>query len=325
VLRSRIALALLSTAAVVRAEPASSEAAVHLSWIRSSTAVSCPDAGHVQADVVRRLGRNPFGEPSHVFVEASVSKDGATWRAEIEMRDAGGASLGSRRVSSDGPTCASLGAAAGLAIALMIDPDALLEPRPAPPPAEVAPPETPARPAPVEPAPARRGTLVLSVLGAGRILPGAAFGARLAGDLRLSDRLDLGVASTFLPDRRQSREGNEVSFGLFWGSLGPCYRFVDTPHVSSFGCASLLFGVLRTGVFDPVRARTGALPWAGASAGVRLGWSPVSPLRFEGAAELIAPFYRRNYLVERAPGDNVAVFSDPVVGAAGFVGVGVQY
>jgi hypothetical protein len=37
---------------------------VHLSWIRPATASSCPDAGDIQADVVQRLGRHPFTEPS---------------------------------------------------------------------------------------------------------------------------------------------------------------------------------------------------------------------------------------------------------------------
>jgi hypothetical protein len=320
-----LALAVLATSSLVRAEADDRKAGVHLSWIRSPAAVSCPDAGHVQADVVRRLGGNPFTEPSHTFVEASVSKDAGTWQAEIEMRDPAGGSLGSRKVSSDGPSCTSLAAAAGLAIALMIDPDALLNRPPAPPPKDVAPPREPTAPAPIEAAPSRRGALAVSAIGTGRILPRAAFGVRLGGDIRLTDKIDLAIASTFLPEKRQSREGNDVSFGLVWGAVGPCYRIVDVPRVSLSGCAALLIGALRTVVFDPVRARTSALPWAGASAGLRVAWSPLPPFELEAGVDLLIPFYRRTYLVERAPGDNVAVFSDPAVGGGGFLGLGVQY
>jgi hypothetical protein len=321
-----IALVILATGfARAQTEPAAGgKTGVHLSWIRSAAAASCPDAGHVQADVVRRLGSDPFTEPSRLFVEASVSKDGGSWQAEIEMRDASGSSLGSRKVAGDGPHCASLASAAGLAIALMIDPDAMLDHRPSPAPVEVAPKEAPARPPPAERA-SRRGALALSAAFAGHILPHAAFGASLAGEVRLVGRLDLAVSSTFLPEKRQSRDGNDVSFGLVWGAVGPCYRMVDVATISLSGCGALLVGALRTVVFDPVRARTSALPWAGASAGVRVGWSPVAPLLLEGGVDLIAPFYRRSYLVEHAPGDNVAVFDDPALAGAGFLGLGVQY
>jgi hypothetical protein len=165
----------------------------------------------------------------------------------------------------------------------------------------------------------------LSAIGTGRVLPRAAFGARLAGDIRLVDKLDLAIASTFLPESRQSREGNDVSFGLFWGAVGPCYRIVDASRARLSGCGALLVGALRTVTFDPVRTRTSALPWAGASAGLRVGWSPSSPFQLEVGVDLLVPFYRRTYLVERSPGDNVAVFSDPAIAIAGFLGVGVQY
>jgi hypothetical protein len=255
-----------------------------------------------------------------------VSKEGATWQAEIEMRDAGGGSLGSRKVAGDGPQCTSLAAAAGLAIALMIDPDAMLEPRPVPPPADVVRKDAPARPpAPIEPISARRGALTVAMIATARVLPRTAPGVQLEGDLRLADRLDIAISTTFLPEKRQSREGNDVSFGLFWGSVGPCYRMLDASRVSLSGCTALLVGALRTAVFDPIRARTSALPWAAASAGLRAAWAPIPAFEVEGGVELLTPFYRRDYLVERAPGDNVVVFSDPAVAGAGFVGVGVQY
>jgi hypothetical protein len=320
-----VALALLADVSPVRAEPEDRKAGVHLSWTRSPAAASCPDAGLVQADVARRLGGNPFTEPSHLFVEASVSKEGGTWQAEIEMREADGSSLGSRKVASDGPHCASLAAAAGLAIALMIDPDALFD-RPSPPaPREPVAREAPERTRPIEVAAPQRGALFLSAIGADRVLPRAAFGVRLLGEVRLADRIDLTIASALLPEKRQSREGNDVSFGLVWGAVGPCYRIVDAPRVSLSGCAAALVGALRSVVFDPVRARTSALPWAGASAGLRVGWSPVHRFEIEGGVDLIAPFYHRTYLVERAPADNVAVFSDPAIAGAGFLGIGVQY
>src|SRR5450755_3770225 len=97
---------------------------LRLSWVRSASAASCPDAGHVEADVEQRLGWSPFVHPNAASesIEASVTRDNDVWRAAIELRAADGSSLGSRDVESPAASCASLAAAAGLAIALMIEP-----------------------------------------------------------------------------------------------------------------------------------------------------------------------------------------------------------
>ncbi len=298
---------------------------MHLSWIRSTAAVSCPDAGRVQADVVRRLGRNPFAEPSRIFVEAAVSRDERVWRADIEMRDDGGNPLGSRRVESDSSHCASLASAAGLAIALMIDPDAGID-RPTPPLARKA---GKARPQIANPSPPRaaapRGELVAALVGTSRVLPRPSVGGRLAGDLRLLGRLDATLSLAFLPEKRTLERGEQVSFGLFWGAVGPCYRLVDAASVTLSGCATFLLGALRTVVFDPARARASQFIWADAALGLRVGLSPWPAFRLEGGVDLLTPAFRRDYLVETAPGRYVAVFSDPSVAGSGFIGLGVQY
>jgi hypothetical protein len=78
-------------------------------------------------------------------------------------------------------------------------------------------------------------------------------------------------------------------------------------------------------VFDPARAHVGQLPWSAVGGGVRVGLSPLPPLQLEGGVDLMTPLFRRDYLVERGPGDYVAVFSDPALAGVGFVGLGVQY
>jgi hypothetical protein len=156
-------------------------------------------------------------------------------------------------------------------------------------------------------------------------LPEPALGGRLAAELRLLSRLDASLSFAFLPERRELRQGQDVSFGLLWGALGPCYRVVDSASVQLSGCATVLLGALRTVVFDPARARSSQLWWGAAAAGVRVGVSPIAPLTLQGGVDLMTPFFRRDYLVERAPDDYVTVFSDPSWSGAGFVGLGVQY
>ncbi len=311
----------------VSAQGPTGRAGVHLSWSRSDAASSCPNAGRVQADVVRRLRRSPFSEPSSVFIEATISKLGEVWLAQIEMRDSAGSQLGSRRVESDNPSCTSLGSAAGLAIALMIDPDALLESpsAPTPPPSAVARPAPPPKAPRAEPAPRRRIALLASLVGVSRALPQPALGGRLDAELSVIGRLDVSLALAFLPERREVRQGEDVSFGLLWGALGPCYRLVDASSITLSGCATFSFGTLRTVVFDPSRARTSQLPWSAVATGVRVGLSPLRRVQLEGGVDLMTPLYRRDYLVERAPDQHVSVFSDPAVAGAGFIGLGVQY
>lgn len=319
----------VSVAALAFPGQAQSARAVHLSWVRAPEALECGDAGQVQADVVRRLGKSPFSEPSKVFVEATVSKPDGVFVAQLEMRDEAGTSLGSRRVASEAPTCASLVAAAGLAIALMIDPDAALAPpsapAPVPPSLPLAPPRIIAAPPEVPTPRAPQLTFGVGALVAARLLPQAAVGVRLGADQRLASRLHAELSLSFLPQVRQELRGVDVGFGLTYGSLGLCYEPLAAARVTLAACGFGQVGAMSVNAYDPARSRTGQLLWSTAGLGLRAGWAVAEPLVLRVGVEGTTPIQRREYAVARVSEPAVVVFRDPALAATLHLGLALRF
>jgi hypothetical protein len=341
-LASSIAFSARSAAA----EPsAAAERALRLSWVRSASAASCPDVAHVEADVERRLGWSPFarGSGASESIEALVSRDKDVFRAVIELRAADGASQGSREVESPAASCASLAAAAGLAIALMIEP--LLptesESRPALAPPAATPAEMPAAAAvkaptgaASKPLPARtepEQSLSLGAIGLSRVLPQFSLGVTLVADVRVVNRLYAVVSGSLLPEQRQNAGGANVGFGLSLASVGGCYRLPFAESWSISSCAALLLGSMQVivtipepqaTVANPDQAAPGSRLWWAGSAGLRLGWNFG---RFEAALGLdaLAHFSRQRYVIERP--NPTSFFVEPAAAAAGSFVWGVHY
>ncbi|MCC6527634.1 MAG: hypothetical protein IT373_33620 [Polyangiaceae bacterium] len=120
--------------------PASSS----LGWSRLPGAESCIGSSELARAVEKLLGRSVFvsAAQADVAVEGHVEPVAAPagWRAVITMADRSGKPLGSREIPSTDRSCRALDEPVALAVALMIDPDALSGPPPPPPP-----------PSPVEP------------------------------------------------------------------------------------------------------------------------------------------------------------------------------
>ena len=304
------------------------DAGVHLSWVRSESALECGNAGLVQADVVRRLRKNPFTEPSRVFVEAHVTRVGTAFQAQLELRDERGQPLGTRRVTSDAASCDSLVSAAALAIALMIDPDAVLappEPPPAPPPASTTPPATASVPPALGPENRARGGLLAALVGSSRVLPRAALGMRVGIEVLPLRRWGAELSLTFLPEVRQQLRGFDVSFGLTYASLGLCYQLLDATTVQLGACALGSAGALHATAFEPARGVRGQLFSSGAGAGLRAAWQLAPPVLVRAGVEASVPLERRDYLMRRGALEEVTVFSDPSFSATLHVGLGVRF
>ena len=302
---------------------------MHLSWVRAPSAIECGDAGRVQADVVRRLGKNPFSEPSRYFIEATVSAQATSFQAELEMRDESGASLGSRKVVSDAATCASLVSAAELAIALMIDPDAAILRRL--PPAPIEPKKAESKPlevAPVAPSPPprlNRAAWFVALVAASRVLPQAAMGARVGGEVRLLRRLDFEASLTLLPEMRQTLSGFDTGFGLTYGTGGLCFRLLDHEDVTLAGCGFGSVGAMHAVAYEPARGRQGQLLWSATGVGLRAAWVLARPLALRAGVEGSVPLERRDYVVSRARGAEAVVFRDPAVSATLHLGLSVRF
>ncbi len=110
-----------------------------LSWVRLDGADSCIATQALARAVEARLGHSVFVSPSaaELSVEGRVGPvtgDVAVkWRATVTLRGKDGLALGTRTMESGDAACSGLDDKLALAIALMIDPDALSHPDPPPP------------------------------------------------------------------------------------------------------------------------------------------------------------------------------------------------
>lgn len=308
---------------------------VHLSWVRDAEAAeACPDALHVQADVVRRLGFSPFvsGDASSASIEVLVTHSRTLWQAAAVMRGADGTLRGNRRVESAAADCHSLAAAAALAIALMIDPEAAIrptplspapQPKPLPEPASPTPPVAP----PPPPAPLRgpRGALAVGALVAGGVLPRAAVGPLLRGELELGKRWSVVVSAQFLPEQRLTRAGAEAWLGLALGGAGPCYRVELGERWAVASCASLLLGSLSLSIASPEDVEAGPRAWWGLACGLRLSMR-AGAFELALGADALAHLARRNYTVSRQqPLRTESLFTEPGAGVLGSLTTGVRF
>jgi hypothetical protein len=94
-----------------------------LVWVRGERTDSCADGDAIRSRVTQRLGKDVFGEPAGRSIESVLQHEGDDWEVHIYVRAAGGQLAGSRMLTSHGPTCSAIEAAATLAIVLAIDPD----------------------------------------------------------------------------------------------------------------------------------------------------------------------------------------------------------
>lgn len=146
-------LAALTFGPWVAADPV--PATVRFAWVRGTDADECPDASAMRADVTRRLRRDPFDESGPRSIEAVVERAPVGWRATLRVRDGDGSLLGERTLTHDATRCAPIADASALAIALAVDPDAVVEPASSTAPAPSSPPPRPRAPrrAPTPPGP----------------------------------------------------------------------------------------------------------------------------------------------------------------------------
>ena len=104
---------------------------VSLKVTRRPGANGCPSESELRRDVTSILGYAPFEAHAPRRVHAVLSVKEGNLQASIELVEVRtGRKLGLRELSAEGPSCAELGAAVALAIALAIDP--LAQPPPSP-------------------------------------------------------------------------------------------------------------------------------------------------------------------------------------------------
>jgi hypothetical protein len=213
--------------AVGREAAAAAPAQATLAYTPDPAAAACLGAGELRDAVAERLGYDAFstdasasrkasGEVSTVAVRLTHAARG--WHAEVRRYDARGALMGERAIDSAAADCKDITDATALAIALALDPAALLETPPPPPsPAPAAapgaalvalePPRVARDAAPAAAALAVRAHAGVGPIGSAGTAPRAAAGIEAWGGVAwgrfrvdLEGRADLPAAAMRVPD-----------------------------------------------------------------------------------------------------------------------------
>jgi hypothetical protein len=287
-----------------------------LSWVELPGAEACGGATSVAKAVEQRLGRAALVSPAQadLSIEGRAERVGSRLRAVLVLRDGTGVQLGSREIESEAADCSELRENVALAVALMIDPDAVLGPVPPlarPPPA--APPPTPPPPtivvqaveAPAAPSP----TVPWQVEPAANIaigygfLPSVAVGAM--------------VSTTILPPRIWPVE----VYGGVWGAqrlaaqasasaeltsafvgLGICPLSARRTEISFLVCAAGQVGVVGSAPTGFVTARGGSLPTVHLVVDAHLSFSLMRSVVARAGGSLAAALLRSEFVFDNAAG-----------------------
>jgi hypothetical protein len=286
---------------VAAATPAAARERLALSW---TAPAGCPDAAAVRTEVHRLLGGEAHAAARVVIVTAVVVEERpGAWQVTLETPRAGGIRV------VRGSTCAAIGDAAAVILALMIDPTAVLEPRrpPASAPARRAasqpatapqpPPRPPAPPASPRP---RRVAGRVAVFGGVDVtsLPGTSPGVGGSGALQLGrQRLELGFeywtgARGHVAARPAA--GGDLDLWLF--TLSTC-RALLAGRVELGPCLGLDLGRLHGSGFGVARPGEGAALWVALRGGVLASWEFARRWALFARLEAVIPLQRPRFVL----------------------------
>lgn len=330
---------LVSMSSIANAQEARGVAST-LSWTRAAGAEACPTVVQVAAELEGLLGRSVLVDASVAdrIVEVSVAPGtDAPFVARIQVSSPTGEVLGLRELAAHEADCSDLLEGASMAIALMIDPDALAREREdeveeveevedeavededgdeiddARPPIEVP------VIAPAAPEPPTRFNLDVGgagTLAVGPFVSGAGYARAL---LSLPGFVPFGVVGMLQPFSRAESTGGAVDFTTVLGGVTICPLFFHGARFSIEGCAGVdLGGALVVGNARPMMLRENErfLVQLDVQAAGRVVL--VGPLALHLLAALLVPFRNEAWL----QADGSVFFSPEPVG--GMVGLGVS-
>ncbi len=317
-----------------------------LSWVRLPGAEGCVATQALARAVEDRLGRSVFvsAAQADVSVEGRVEpvRSGG-YRAVLTLRDASGALLGTREIARAEPSCEAMSEPLALVIAVMIDPDAALGPKPAseavdagapqdaaPPVDDAAPPPPPPPPAP-PPAPRPPPTTPWTFEGSAAIVgsvgmlprPGIGVGGNALLTPPKFPTLE-GFGAIFFDNTASAENGAYTTFNLGYVGSGLCPFALLGQVARFFGCVESHLGVVRnrqtgfvSGPSDDFRVLVDSALEA------RVTLRLFGPFAFRAGVAGAVPWLRYEYRYARADGSSARTFRmAPVVGIAD-VGLGL--
>ncbi len=320
------ACALLVFAALTApSQSAQGRTPVRLEWVRGSGAGECPSAAVLEAQVKRRLGWACFDDAATARLEGLLDRQGKQWVASLWF-DPGEATErpAPRVIRSDAESCASLGEAVVLAVALVIDPaNAFREPAPE------APPKPPATPPPaVPPAPpavavpeARRRVdgigSVRSVLDFG-IAPRTSWGAELALGLGTRWRSELSLLALAARNDR----AREAQYSFAGAALALCPGLFVGTSWDLRACGRLTAGEVQTSLLSGERTQPGSRLSAFGQLGLRGSARLTSALWLDLEAAATSPLVKYRFYLE---GTERTLYQQPSIWLVSRLGLSLHF
>ncbi|HEX7664042.1 MAG TPA: hypothetical protein VF407_06025, partial [Polyangiaceae bacterium] len=327
-----------------------------LSWIRMPGAESCVPTQDLARDVETRLARPVFVSASQgdVSIEGRIEHRASKWHAIIVMRDAKGATIGTRELDRQEASCDGMREPLALVIAVMIDPDAALakptppppvdpnanasstpnanaNPNPTPAPIPEAPPPNPT-PEPPKPAPSPfHFEASASFLGAAGLTPSFAPGVGVNSLIEFPHvpiAID-GVAAIFLDQDADATASDgrkaTTSFTLAYLGGGLCPLRFRSERLHVFGCLVSELGVLRAKSqgFSTTDDKLGVLYNIGVEG--RITVRIAGPLAFRAGVSGVVPVIRSPFVYDKGGGQTEQIFQVAPVAATGDVGLGFLF
>jgi hypothetical protein len=328
--------------AVASSTRAADPPAVRLTWARGQDADGCPSGDEIQRQVQARLGRNPFADDAPRSIDTMIDRVDGVWHARIHVRDERGRSMGARDLTSESKDCTSIQAAAVLAIALTIDPNAPMHAPPsssAPasasaPPSSSAPPAvlTAAAPTPIAPQSAppaahhRRvhdptvASVTLRGGGAMGLVPGSTIGIGWSGSIPIAH--DWLVAAHALWTQESKPTDQRFAFGLTAFGLGACYEPGSARWLHTGACATAWLGSIHAVVYEIRPTEPGGRLYSAVSLSPYARASLYGPLHAQLGVELFVPTERRSFTVT---GWQDPVWRQPAAAVFGYGGLGMHF
>lgn len=289
----------------------------------------CPTQAEFEAEVTKLTSKAHF------------SKQRGARRVRIELDNRGSDVLG-RLVTGDGKNqssrevrgkdCREVSSALAIAVALTIDPEALLGPSelpedtPPPPPPKPAPPAAPPKPArPARPArpPVPAASKLRWGLGVGLTLenawaPQMRPGGHAYAVLGVGDRLRLSLGVT----RFFSREVDSVTFGAWLGQGSVSWNLAVLGVLRPFAMLGFEAGVVDASGSGLAASVSAQRPWQAGSAGLGLRFE-TDDVFLQLGGTLLVPTSRQRYLVSDPLGEVRPLYEVPRFGLKQETSLGV--
>jgi hypothetical protein len=263
---------------------------VVLDYARGLGAERCPTEQAIQAGVSARLGYDPFSGPPERTVVATMTQAGPEQlQALVALRGPDGSIQGKQQLTSTGPNCDELAAAAELAISIAIDPLSLQSSEPPAPPVQVS--EVHAASPAAESTEAAKLRVGLGALVSFGSAPATAFGANLLIEGRWT-RFSLGLEGhADVPVGQPIQTGTYQSTLLFLEAV-PCLR------AGVFGACGLgALGASEASSHQIPNATQGGAPFAALGGRVLVDLPLFRGFWARGQADLLVPLVRTSLVV----------------------------